>query len=222
MIGLLRGQPDFEVVAEAGSIAEAVAQYRLHSPEVLILALGLRGPDGEPPVRAVRTALPGARILAVSERGATNCLVLNPPGVGIGPGPACDFATDCLHLAAAQGARGAVRRSADPDDLFAAVRAVARGQVWYEAKLAEDLAGGGLRPGRAAGSLGLSDRELDVAALLSRGSSNKEIALRLSISEPTVKKHIGRVLMKLGVADRLQAGLFVARHPLLLRRDAAL
>ena len=219
MIGLLVGQKDFEVAAEAGSIAEAIARFRIHSPDVLILALGLRGPGDEAPVSAVRAALPGARILAVSERGTSNCLVLNPPGGGAGPGPACEFATDCMQLAAVQGAQATVRRSAEPEDLFAAIRAVARGQVWYEAHTAEALAGGAMRRGSSPRSAGLSDRELDVAELLARGRSNKEIATTLAIAEPTVKKHIGRVLLKLGVADRLQAGLFVARHPLLLRRD---
>jgi len=221
MGGMLATQPDFAVVAEAGSIAEAIALYRLHAPDVLILALGLRGPDEEPPVRSVRTSLPGARILAVSERGFANCLVLNPPGSEIGPSSRCELATDCLQLAAVQGANGTVRRSADAEDLFSAIRAIAAGQVWYEPTTAEALAGGAMRPGSSPRSLGLSERELDVAELLAAGKSNKEIANRLTISEPTVKKHIGRVLLKLGVADRLQAALFVARHPLMLRRESA-
>lgn len=221
MAGMLSEQPDFEVVAQASSIAEAIAQFRLHSPDVMLLALGLRGPDGEPPVRSIRAALPGARVLALSERGTINCLVLNPPGSEIGPASRCELATDCMQLAAVQGAQGAVRRSSDPEDLFAAVRAVARGQVWYEPSTTEALAYGSARPGSSPESLGLSSRELDVAELLAAGRSNKEIASRLTISEPTVKKHIGRVLLKLGVADRLQAALFVARHPLMLRRAAS-
>lgn len=221
MAGMLATQPDFELAAEAGSIAEAIAQFRMHSPDVLILALGLRGPQDEPPVRSIRAALPGARVLALSERGTANCLILNPPGSEIGPSSHCEFATDCMQLAAVQGAQGALRRSASPEDLFAAVRALARGQVWYEASTAQALAAGPMRPGSSPESLGLSARELDVAELLSAGKSNKEIAARLVISEPTVKKHIGRVLLKLGVADRLQAALFVARHPLMLRRAAA-
>ncbi len=221
MASLLAGQPDLEVVADVGSIAEAIARFRLDAPDVLVLALGLRGPEDEPPVRAIRSALPGARLLAVSERGTANCLVLNPPGSVIGPASRCELATDCMQLAAVQGAQGTVRRSADPEELFAAVRAVGRGQVWYEPGTAEALAAGPMRPGSSPASLGLSDRELDVAEQLAAGRSNKEIADRLTISEPTVKKHIGRVLLKLGVADRLQAALFVARHPLLLRRDPA-
>jgi DNA-binding NarL/FixJ family response regulator len=62
----------------------------------------------------------------------------------------------------------------------------------------------------------LSERERTVAAHLSRGLSNKEIASALDISEATVKKHVGRVLAKLGLQDRLQAGLYLARNPLVL------
>ena len=63
-----------------------------------------------------------------------------------------------------------------------------------------------------------SDRETQVAALIAEGQSNKEISTSLGISEPTVKKHMGHILEKLGLADRLQAGLFLARNPLLFRR----
>ena len=59
----------------------------------------------------------------------------------------------------------------------------------------------------------LSPRETEVASLLAEGRSNKEIADRLDVSEPTVKKHIGHVLRKLALQDRLQVALFVSRHP---------
>jgi DNA-binding NarL/FixJ family response regulator len=58
-----------------------------------------------------------------------------------------------------------------------------------------------------------------VAVLLAEGQSNKEISGLLTISEPTVKKHVGQILKKLSVQDRLQAGLFVARHPLIFSRN---
>jgi two-component system nitrate/nitrite response regulator NarL len=67
----------------------------------------------------------------------------------------------------------------------------------------------------ANGSRALSTRELDVAGLIADGRSNKEIARALGISEPTVKKHVGHVLEKLGLQDRLQIGIHVVRNPLL-------
>ena len=57
-----------------------------------------------------------------------------------------------------------------------------------------------------------------MAALLSEGLSNKEISTALAISEPTVKKHVGHILEKLGLQDRLQAGLHIARNPLIAAR----
>ena len=73
--------------------------------------------------------------------------------------------------------------------------------------------------GRAgAGRKLFSERETQVAALISEGRSNKEISTGLKISEPTVKKHVGHILEKLGLADRLQAGLYLARNPLLFGR----
>jgi DNA-binding NarL/FixJ family response regulator len=213
---LLANQPGWSVVAEAGSIADAAAGIRQHAPDVVVLALGLRGENEASPVKALRAVLPNARILALSERGVGNCLVLNPPGTG---GARCELAVDCMQLAAVQGAQGVLRRSASAEELFDAVRAVAAGKTWYDTTTADALAAGGQRPGFSAATHGLSGRELDVAELLAHGRTNKDIGAELRIAEPTVKKHVGRVLLKLGCQDRLQAGLFVARHPLLLRRD---
>ena len=112
-----------------------------------------------------------------------------------------------------------LRRSADPEDLFRALRAVARGQAWYDPTTAFGMllttSRENARPG---GRRLFSDRETQVAALISEGQSNKEISTSLGISAPTVKKHVGHILEKLGLADRLQAGLFLARNPLLLGR----
>jgi len=84
---------------------------------------------------------------------------------------------------------------------------------------------GGAEPGAAPAAMAgesslpwLSERELDVAMLIAKGRSNKEIAHALGIGVPTVKKHVGRLLEKLGLHDRLQVGLFLARNPVTLRR----
>jgi len=219
LAALLSGQRDFEVVGQAAASAEAVERCSRLRPAVLVLALDLPTGSGDAALPAVRAALPGLRVLALSGRGAADCLVLNPPGRARLPGNPeprrRDGDTDCLQLAMAQGALGTLRRSAAPEALFEAVRAVAAGQASFEP-------GHGPAPGPhgadAPGRFGLSPRELDVAVLLAEGRSNRDVARALGISEPTVKKHVGRVLAKLNVQDRLQAGLFVARHPLLFVR----
>ncbi len=223
LVGLLEGERDLEVVGEAATVDETIQQCRALKPDVLMLSLNLPGQERDAAVPLIRKAIPALRILALSERGGANCLVLNPPSRGRVPEGLrvlCANGTDCLQLAAAQGAMGTVRRSADPEELFRALRAVARGQAWYDRTTAAGmLSSTGPRARSAPERAGLSDREVDVAALISEGLSNKEISSALKIGEPTVKKYVGRILIKLGVQDRLQAGLFVARHPLLIRRS---
>ena len=223
-VSMLGGQPDFECVGEAANSAEAIERCASLRPAVLVLTLNLPADSGGPALPVIHAALPGLRILAISERGVANCLVLNPPGrarlAAYSRLPHCDGGTDCLQLAMAHGALGTVRRSAEPEALFQAVRAVAAGQTSYEPRTSPAFSRDGI--GAAThGDLGLSVRELDVAVLLAEGQSNKEISGLLSISEPTVKKHVGQILKKLSVQDRLQAGLFVARHPLLFARGNA-
>jgi DNA-binding NarL/FixJ family response regulator len=222
MAAVLRSQPDFEVVGEVATTREAAAMCRDLSPSILILALRLEAGEGRTPIATVHANSPGTPVLAVAERGEGHCLVLNPPGSRrtdtISLPLTCTQGTDCLQLAVADGATGTIRRSASPEDLFRAIRAVAAGNAWYESGTAtaimrHALAGNGA--GEPAATL--SGRELEVAELIAAGRSNKEIASNLNISAPTVKKHVGQILTKLGLQDRLQVGLFVARNPLILR-----
>lgn len=226
MLSILRSQPDFEIVGEASSVREAGAMCREMNPSVLILAMRLQATEGRTPIASVHAVSPETPVLAIAERAEGHCLVLNPPGSkrtdATGQLPStCTQGTDCLQLAVAEGATGTIRRSATPEELFRAVRTVASGNAWYEAGTAtaimrHALAGNG---SGAAGSAPapLSGRELEVAELIAAGRSNKEIGSILNISAPTVKKHVGRILEKLGLQDRLQVGLYVARNPLVLQ-----
>jgi len=213
MVVLLDDEPDIEVVGEAASADEMMKVCRRARPDVLVVTLRLPGARSESIVADARAAFPALRVLALSERGVANCLVLAPPRRGHAvDAPACAMSTDCLQLAAAHGANGTLRRSAAPEELFQAIRTVASGHAWYESGTAARLS----TVARAARVLTL--RERDVATLVGGGSSNKEIAETLAIREPTVKKHIGHIIAKLGLADRLQLGLLLTRNPLMLRR----
>jgi DNA-binding NarL/FixJ family response regulator len=220
LLSLLGAQPDFECVGEASNSGEAIERCASLRPAVLVLTLNLPSDSGDTALPVIHAALPGLRILAISERGVANCLILNPPTrsrlAAYSHVPRCETGTDCLQMAMAHGALGTVRRSADPEALFQTVRAVAAGRTAYEPRTGMMLSHGGTG---TRGNPGLSVREMDVAVLLAEGQSNKEISNLLTISEPTVKKHVGQVLKKLNVQDRLQAGLFVARHPLLFSRN---
>jgi DNA-binding NarL/FixJ family response regulator len=218
LVALLRTQLDFELVGEATNGAEAVERCRALRPDVLVLDLRMPCVDGIRAIPAVHSASPGTKILAVAERGEGRCLVLNPPT----PGTEWKMedrqsgmpVADCLQVAVAQGALGAIRRSAEPEDLYRAVRAVASGNAWYELRTASRLLEQTLNLTDSHATPKLSTRELDVARLIAEGRSNKEIGSAMGVSEPTVKKRVGRILDKLGLKDRLQVGLYVARNPL--------
>ena len=227
LVWLIEHEQGLGVVGEAASVDEALQQCKTLSPDVLVITLNLPDQREEAVVPMLLRKLADLKIVALSDRGAGNCVVLNPPSRQrrtVKPVPRCAVGTDCLALAAAQGARATVRRDADPEDLFRAIRAAAAGQSWYDTQTTANFAANG--SGSPAESeqfqRGLSERELDVAALLSEGLSNKEISTALSISEPTVKKHVGHILDKLGLQDRLQAGLHIARNPLIVARRARL
>lgn len=218
LVGLLEDERDFEVVGEAATLSETIRQCAALKPDILILSLNLPGQQEGAAIPAIRAELPKLRIVALSERGAEQCLVLNPPyrkQTAAELGLVCAVGMDCLQLAVTQGAMATLRRSADPEDLFRAIRTVAEGGAWYDPTTATNMLANAKQDGEASR---MSDREREVAALIAEGRSNKEISTALGISEPTVKKHVGHILTKLGIQDRLQAGLLLARNPLLLKR----
>ena len=223
LVSLLNSVADFEVVAEATTAEEAARRCRDNTPSVILLALQLPAPEGSTALSTLRAAAPKTPILAIAERSEGNCMVLNPPRSGrflpLGEAPHCTSGTDCLQLAVMEGATGTIRRSADPDELFRAIRTVALGQAWYESGTASAIMRHALAYQGSVRRANLSDRETEVAELIADGRSNKEIAQALNISEPTVKKHVGHILGKLRLQDRLQIGLYVARNPLVLRRS---
>ncbi len=221
LVGLIEDEPDFEVVGEAATVQEAIRQCAALEPDVLVISLNLPGQEEKAAIPAIRAELPTLRILALSERGAENCLVLNPPyrrQTAAELRLVCGVGMDCLHLAVTQGAMATVRRSADPEDLFRALRTVAEGGAWYDPTTASGMLSSTEPGARGEERAQFSERELEVATLIAEGHSNKEIASALDISEPTVKKHVGHILGKLGLMDRLQAGLLLARNPRILKR----
>lgn len=223
IVGLIDDQRDLEVVGESATLEETIRQCRALTPDVLVLALNLAGQDSRTPLSAIHAELPELRVLALAERAAPDCLVLNPPSRRSRNGdslPPCSVGTDCLTLAVTQGAMATLRRTADPEELFRAIRSVAEGGASYDALTAANMRSSNLGgKGHAADHRQLTGRELEVASLIADGRSNKEISTTLEISEATVKKHVGSILVKLGLEDRLQAGLYLARNPLVLRAD---
>ena len=216
---MLRAQSDFEVIGEVENTDEALDHLKHAVPSIMLLALRLPTSNGLSALAHIRSKGPNVPVLAMAERGEAQCLVLNPPGRGrsslpVLPSDHCTTGTDCLELAVSQGANGTIRRTANPEDLFRAIRTVAAGMAWYEPRTAQAIMRHALAGETPRAKL--SEREVEVADLIAGGRSNKEIAQALEISEPTVKKHVGHILSKLKLQDRLQIGLYIARNPLVL------
>ena len=208
LAALLHTRPGVRVVGEARSGEEAAELCARKRPAVVIVETSFFWPAGPFRLADLLAAAPGTRVLALPPHDAPWCAVLNPlPGVDFPGGGVGGGRVDCLRLALGEGAHGVLRRSSSADELFQAIAALVRGESWVGpgVSLRDPL------------EPVLSAREREVARLVSEGASNQEIARALAISELTVKKHLSHLLRKLQLHDRLQLGLCVARHPLLLR-----
>ncbi|GGR45195.1 response regulator [Streptomyces roseolus] len=185
---ILDVQEDIEVVAEAADGAAAVEAVRRHRPDVALLDIRMPRVDG---IEACRT---------ISAESACRTVILTT------------FDSDAyVYEALHAGASGFLLKDVRRDDLVHAVRVVAAGDSLLAPSVARRLveqytAGGPRRAPVPDPRLGvLTGRERETLLLLARGLSNAEIAAELVVSEHTVKTHVGNVLAKLGLRDRIQA-----------------
>ena len=173
----LESFPDLSVTGIAASGEELLAHVDEWRPDVVLQDLLLPGGiDGVETTRRLLQQAPSVKVIALTA--------------------SIDEARMMGVLRA--GARGYVRKDADPETLLAAVRAVARGKTFIDPSVATSF----LR-GQTVDLV--TSREADVLKHLAHGSSNKEIANALNISEETVKSHVGSLLSKLHVENRAQA-----------------
>ncbi|MFF3740759.1 response regulator [Streptomyces sp. NPDC002566] len=184
---ILDVQPDIEVVAEAGDGAEAVEAVRRHRPDVALLDIRMPRVDG---IEACRT---------ISAAGDCRTVMLTTFDSD-------EYVYEALHA----GASGFLLKDVRRDDLVHAVRVVARGDSLLAPsvarRLVEQYTRPAARPRRPDARLdALTGRERETLLLLARGLSNAEIAAELVVSDHTVKTHVGNVLAKLGLRDRIQA-----------------
>jgi DNA-binding NarL/FixJ family response regulator len=188
---VLAAEPDIEVVGEAADGADGVRVVTETRPDVVLLDVRMPGMDG----------LEAARRLAATDL-PTRIVVLTT------------FDEDDYVAAALRaGVSGFLLKVAPPEDLVAAVRTVAAGQGLLDPavtlRVIEHFAAAPAPDPERAGALAqLTERETDVLALVATGLSNAEIAARLYLGEATVKTHVSRVLLKLGLRDRVQAVAF--------------
>jgi DNA-binding NarL/FixJ family response regulator len=177
--GMFAGDPDFEVLGEASDGAEALSKAEALHPDVILMDLQMPGMDGVTTIRQLgERGLPG-RVLVLTTY---------------------DSDTDVVPAIEA-GATGYLLKDSTRAELFRAVRAAARGEAVLAPSVARRLMAQVSAPAREA----LSQRELEVLALVAQGFNNREAAKRLFISEATVKTHLNHIYAKLGVDDRAAA-----------------
>ena len=198
---------DLEVVGEAADGAAAIAQAAALAPDIVVMDLLMPGIDGIEATARIRAANPDIEIVALTS-----------------------FVEEARVIAAIEaGAAGFLLKDAEADELAAAIRAAAAGEVHLDPAIAGIVArrmragGGSTGPGSALGARGgaprdgvasLTARERDVLGGVARGLSNRAIAETLGITERTARTHVSNILAKLGLASRTQAALFAVQHDL--------
>lgn len=193
----LEAVPGLVVAGEAGG-GEATLDF-LQRQEVDVILLDLQMPDldGIETTRKILSRHPAIRVLMLTSFGNRHK----------------------VYSAMKAGASGYVLKDAEPEELEAAIRAVAAGGSYLGAQAAAELldhAGPGKKDDQVSSTLPepLSAREKEVLALIARGLGNREIAGRLFISEKTVKTHVANILQKLDMKSRTQAALYAMRENL--------
>jgi len=185
---ILDAEEDIEVVGEAKDGAEAVRAARALRPDVVLMDIRMPNLDG----------LEATRQVMAERAGEVRVLILTTFDLN-----------EYVYEALRSGASGFLLKDAPAESLIAGIRVVADGEALLAPsitrRLIEEFARGSGPAAPPPGLDELTPRELDVFKQVARGLSNAEIAGELVVSETTVKTHVARMLMKLGLRDRVQA-----------------
>lgn len=187
---ILESEPGIEVVGEAADGARALDAARELRPDVICMDVQMPGVDGLEATRRIRSEglEPGILVLTTFDR------------------------DDYLFAALEAGASGFLLKNASPEKLLEAVRVVAAGEALLAAdvtrRVIERVTANRERPAPDGRLDELTEREAEVLRLLARGLSNGEIARELYLGEATVKTHVSKILLKLGLRDRVHAVVF--------------
>ena len=202
---ILEAEDDIEIVGEAPDGADAVRLVDLYRPDIVLMDVRMPVLDGIEATRAIATSDAGQN---------TRVLILTTFDLD-------EYAFSALRA----GASGFLLKDVPPAELVAAIRTVARGDAVVSPRITRRLleeyagtlpdlaadadgAGGGAGAAEDPALASLTEREREVLLAVADGLSNAEIAERLYVSEATVKSHVGRLLAKLGLRDRVQAVVF--------------
>ena len=196
---LLREEPGIAIVAEVGSVDDALACANQHDIHVILLDIDLRGMNALDRLPELQRSMPNARIIVLT-----------------------GSREEALHQRAfSMGVLGLVQKDEPADTLIQAIKTVAVGEAWVDrvmmARLLTNRFMEANRPQadpEAAKIASLTDREREVIMLICEGLPNKAMSARLSISEATIRHHLSSIFDKLGVTSRLELVVYAYRHGL--------
>jgi len=195
---LLEQVDDIEVVGEASNGEEAVVQAKALQPDVILMDLVMPMMDGITAIQQILAHQPHMRIMALTSF----------------------VAEDKVFPAIKAGALGYLLKDSEPEELIMAIRKVNRGEPSLHPAVAKMMLEELSQPAKQPLTPDpLTEREVDVVRLVAQGLSNRQIADQLVIGEATVRTHVGNILNKLHLANRVQATLYALREGLTSLED---
>jgi DNA-binding NarL/FixJ family response regulator len=193
LVALLDRRAGFEVVAQAGTVAEAIEQAHRHRPDIVVMDVRLPDGSGIEACREIRAELPGTRVV----------MLTSYPD------------EEAVMSAIIAGASGYLLKQIRARDLVAALETVGRGESLLDPAVTEKvlervrrMASGEMTDELSA----LTAQERKILMLVAEGKTNKEIAADVFLSDKTVKNYVSSILSKLDLERRAQAAAFVAKH----------
>lgn len=190
---LLEQIDDIDVIGEASDGEEAVTQAKLLHPDVILMDLVMPKMDGITAIKEILSHQPSIRIIALTSF----------------------IAEDKVFPAIKAGAMGYLLKDSEPEELVIAIRKVSRGEPFLHPTVAKMVLDEISKPVKQPLTPEpLTEREVEVVRLVAQGLSNRQIADQLFIGETTVRTHVGNILTKLHLANRVQATLYALREGL--------
>jgi len=193
LVAMLDRRPGFQVVAEAGSVADAIAEARRHQPDLVVMDVRLPDGSGVEACREIRAELPDTRVI----------MLTSYPD------------EEAVMSAIIAGASGYLLKQIRARDLVAALETVARGESLLDPGVTAQVLSRIRRiatEGQPDEFAELTPQERRILTLVAEGRTNREIAAAIFLSEKTVKNYVSSILSKLNLERRAQAAAFVAKH----------
>jgi len=192
LTSLLTRQPGWEVVAEAGSVEDAVAKAAEQNPDIVVMDIRLTDGSGIDACRAITKNNPQTKVIMLTS-----------------------FAEDdLLFNAISAGAAGYVLKQVGNDDLVRAIETVLRGDAMLDPSVTGQVLAKIREATRSEAFTNLTEQELRVLALIAEGKTNKEIAHTLHLGEGTVRNYVSSIFSKLQLSNRAEATAYAVRHNL--------